>query len=695
MRQTRWMLSITELDRLVVSGAGTATADGTYVRSGLKNGRPYYAIDDLRLEWSASPARWQIVVSGTVMYVSSEDVPHPLQVTTWSLNAGVNPVPNVTIDESDSFTQEVHPANTADVKYSWTRDLEAGQIFFRKELATDLVFGGKDRRVDFDRFWYDRLRNGCARYYIRQQRREGGLWRTAWTGRFSTTTMIFDLDRCTATVRPDVLDRYTCLLDSLERKVNALKVGTVDLKVAFSYPLEFGVCESPDPADCGAFSALDGWTFVTGFEHTVGVNYRLYARRREVTICVDGNPVPPPGTGWVLVTDNCALDGTAVYAKALSGSDLFDLNITVVMGTCTGGVPAPPAEGCLAYQLVAPCSEYDPPIYACLGNMLFDFQGARLFKSVLELVLKNGSCSPPPPLVSDFFEWDPPGDTPGYVAGQNYVTGEENEYAHLVLLQNTDAKDPNASNPATRGDITLRDCFDLLRSMRLFWDIDDDGNLRIEHWSAWTAGAGPDIDSYARSVEPAILKPLRSEAPRIERCTWQISQSQDFIGADIEYVDDCNDSSKNTKDYSFGRFVTDLPLINSDPDQVPDDGFTILACREEAGTYTCLITQGAITGSYLSNAPMSWANLHRDLWQHDRYAATALMNNEQTTFISFLPNVEQDKVVVVCPDIIKWSPRDSISGRVAQLLGVPGVVAKADYEDRSEALSLTLRYALP
>ena len=88
-------------------------------------------------------------------------------------------------------------------------------------------------------------------------------------------------------------------------------------------------------------------------------------------------------------------------------------------------------------------------------------------------------------VVSDFFEWSPIGDTPGYVAGQNYVTGETNQVDHLVILQKSDAIDPTASNPATIGEITLKEMLQfMVETFRVYWIIDDDGNLRLEHISA-------------------------------------------------------------------------------------------------------------------------------------------------------------------------------------------------------------------
>ena len=84
---------------------------------------------------------------------------------------------------------------------------------------------------------------------------------------------------------------------------------------------------------------------------------------------------------------------------------------------------------------------------------------------------------------SDFFGWDAPGDAPGYVAGENYVTGEVTQTEGLMMVQKSDVMDPSASNPATIGEMTFKEFMSMLRIMfDCYWDIDANGYIRIEHW---------------------------------------------------------------------------------------------------------------------------------------------------------------------------------------------------------------------
>lgn len=87
----------------IVSGAGTAGANGTYTERGDANGRPYYNLEgqpdnpfSSSIEWNGADM-WTIRNSdGDAFYTSGDDVAFPWLVTTWGQgDFGVNPVPVV------------------------------------------------------------------------------------------------------------------------------------------------------------------------------------------------------------------------------------------------------------------------------------------------------------------------------------------------------------------------------------------------------------------------------------------------------------------------------------------------------------------------------------------------------------------------------------------------------------------------
>jgi len=86
-----------ETGNVLVAGAGYAAVNGTYVYSGLSDGKAYYAKDAAYIAWSSGRSRWDIVVSTLQVYQSTDDVATPDLVTTWTLGIyGLNPIPTVT-----------------------------------------------------------------------------------------------------------------------------------------------------------------------------------------------------------------------------------------------------------------------------------------------------------------------------------------------------------------------------------------------------------------------------------------------------------------------------------------------------------------------------------------------------------------------------------------------------------------------
>jgi len=92
-----------ETGNVLVAGAGYAAVNGTYVYSGLSDGKAYYAKDAAYIAWSSGRSRWDIVVSTLQIYQSTDDVATPDLVTTWTLGMyGLNPIPTVTLYYSTS-----------------------------------------------------------------------------------------------------------------------------------------------------------------------------------------------------------------------------------------------------------------------------------------------------------------------------------------------------------------------------------------------------------------------------------------------------------------------------------------------------------------------------------------------------------------------------------------------------------------
>lgn len=119
----------------------------------------------------------------------------------------------------------------------------------------------------------------------------------------------------------------------------------------------------------------------------------------------------------------------------------------------------------------------------------------------------------------------------------------------------------------------------------------------------------------------------------------------------------------------------------------------MLATRLDSGVYHVILDYGAISNSYITNAPLSWANLERDYWQHDRYRPTGMMNGVQTAFADFLPTIKQAEVSIkMCCSLLDYDPSKRVMGSLSRRIGVDAEVQSASHSLFTDRLKLVLTY---
>lgn len=601
--------------------------------------------------------------------------------------------------------RDCFPINGDAHRITQERDLDTGLIAFRKKLSSPLVFYNNAREGVTDYAWVrayaDDQAARCNTLYVRLQYQCSGAWTEYYRGKFSAGGCRWDMESCVVEVRPETVDKYTCLLESAKVKRNILQVENVTATAAFALAdIEIyacydtlGTCQPPgDPMDANwAWELINATSFINGSTYVV----RLWSRVRVQTECVGGVPSQPPGTGWELLSDNCAVNGTADYVRSLTSSEILFLGGgSFTTTSCVDGVEVQPS--CHNRALLFDCDDATAPVmWYCYPTTGVEYDGSRLVESVAEYMLDQSGCDLHG-VRSDFFEWDPVGDAPGYASGVNYITGGANQINHLVILQKSDAIDPNASNPATIGEMTFAELMAALRVMfRCYWDIDDDGYLRVEHWHYWLFDSGLDMTEQrdGRTVDPLIYDAVGGEIPRIERAIWMEAQGRDFVGKDIVYAGPCV-NTEEPKEWSPGKITTDIAFIQASPDQISRDGFAIMACTVDSGAYSVILDNGAITGNYATNAPLSWANLQRDFWTWDRYLPNGNMNGSDAVFDGFLPTVEQERAsVTMCCELFDFNPSEPVTTALGVMLGTDGVVESTELDVPTDRLRLTIRYA--
>lgn len=718
----RWQIQ--SACNMALTGAGLSLLNGEYCevdrfdgkRCWVKRGTTGFSN---AVFWSAT--KWVAQFGGSVRYETTEeanspDGPYPINFTTATL--GTDPAPQISVSSGwETVSTEGTP------RWSEEEDLSVGCVEKRLKLGADISFVGEE----YSRF-LALLRDPdrrCEEIRIRRQWKCLGAWRTLWVGVFSVIGGDWDHDACTFVVRPEPDDEYKCIMRSLNRKENILQVMPVTAQAVVVPSLEFVVCRSGLPVNCTGVLDTDGFTPINEWVYAhnqsasacdpgpnaTTYNMQILWREKVTTACVGGLPVPPAGSGWVLLTNNCGSNGTAVYVRPPTITWTFG-DATVI--ETTDPVAVPPDTSCAWTYLgslniedeIQPfCVGVWHHAYICLsaGDPVV-FDRARTMQAAANYLLEKTGC-PQTEMVSDFLEWNAPGTAEGYSPGINYVTGLGNQMNALVMIDKSDAADPGATNPATLGELTLAELFTMLmKGPRLFWRIEN-GKVRIEHWSHWNAEVGLSTVALPEAIrsEPLAHSSLKSEIPRIERGKAAEARDRDFVGADLRYSGPCvtvADEGEDVREQNVGPFTFDIAFVIDEPDQIDtSSGWVVLATAFNGSEYVAVMDHGALTGNFITNAPLSWANLQRDFWRHDRYLPTGTMNEQITEFEDFLPTIEQRNVVVRdCCLFLDFDSSKRVATRLGQLLGPVGnplnaVVRRAEYDEGEESLTLTLRYS--
>ena len=315
----------------------------------------------------------------------------------------------------------------------------------------------------------------------------------------------------------------------------------------------------------------------------------------------------------------------------------------------------------------------------------------RLF-SVIDYI--NGElCPTMGGLTSDFFGWNPTGDTSGYVAGINYVTGEQNKLTNLSIMS-LRAAVYGITGSATFATIGLKevltwgDVEEILREVfNAYWFIEN-GVIRIEHISWFNRVVAYDLtDAYYSkySVGKNIYSYDKIKAPKYERFRWASAAYLDFVGAEISYSGTCLTTEESQKVANRGvTYVsTDLTNIITLGTDNSKDGFILLATDSNS---VIQFDIGKLSEANQPNGHLSWANLHYNYHRYDRVLLDGMMNLQSTIFLSARRYKTQEpvKFPFCCVDVI-----NPLTDLITTLVG-NGVISEATHDLKTDTLEVTL-----
>lgn len=181
----------------------------------------------------------------------------------------------------------------------------------------------------------------------------------------------------------------------------------------------------------------------------------------------------------------------------------------------------------------------------------------------------------------------------------------------LFITPITNIKRTYYNQAARKGMMTLKDVLDMLRStMQLYWFIDDQSRLRIEH-ILWFKNGG----SYSSDVHPLINITTRKSPMHhhswgegvntisydgkslIKRYefAWASETSEVFDGFAMDVQNRYAQDGK-TLSSSVPRFISDVDLIMSAPDALNDELFALIGTTLSSNVYKCPIAYVSVIG---------------------------------------------------------------------------------------------------
>jgi hypothetical protein len=567
----------------------------------------------------------------------------------------------------DTDTFEVTPSGFFDG--SFKDEQSEGQLFFRRKLDADLSFSGSD--YAYIKYRYD-LGNYCDIYELLIEKKVSGVYQIDWMGFFSMTDGKFDFERCRFTTNVTLQDKYTCILNNWETEVNILDINLVKtgIKANVISSLEFQYLASNT-----LLQSMSLFRDYSGCDEGVVKDYTQPTYAREAILLP--KYITLSGSGWLLWDGN---DDPLVGDYSIPG--LFnmltpndsqnkwvrDFSYNYVASDNVNFIAIQSQSGWTLQQVLDACftgnaSDYVKMVSLQTSPNIFPSQVMDYYRlptlyinkitnieiSYIAISLINlipsvlfNICQETYTLISDFL-----------TNATNPVTGIASKTNNLYIIQKSDAKRPNASNPATKGNITFRQLMESLYNMfQLWWYINDSNQIVIVHQSEIENNLGLDItiDPYIKTT--AHKKIFQFDKTLLYRYeTWKFAESNgiDFVGQSIEYSELCTvkESVNKTKNYDISIITTDLEYVQTNSDDISDDGFVIIA-TDGANVLT---ENGAITGILQLNGHLATSNLQDKYWRHNRILSIGKLNGVDVTFIS-TQKIKKltEQTIILCED---------------------------------------------
>ena len=525
--------------------------------------------------------------------------------------------------------KEFKPLNTGDFTLDWQLVTDAGAYHYTKSLNGAVNFG--EQAYSLISKYGD-----CQKILFRIDETCGQNTFTIYDGFFTNRSAKWnpDLKILELEISPDTL--YDCLTRNYDKTFNFLQTPNIVSTPYNDMPqYEFIVrgnlafTTPPDLPFFGSFISDLG-----GLNPYFGAG--AYGREVVTTYCQGGQLQKPEGAGWEVLIDGCEAKGvTTWYRKPPIFTNTLP-NSAFGQTACSGSgciPPNPPVTSGEDWILIDSFGSTTGSIYFWIDKNAISepdtqLNNGRPLVDVLNYGLNVSGCEALD-VQSVFLN-----------AETNPVTGNNPSSTQGIQLHAiSDIKDPDATEPATREDTTVKAILESYISGKLncFWYIDEGTDrLIIEHYKDLFNQGQIDITAFQKFKNSFEYD--NTDIPTAEEFET-FDDSIDFTGVPILYNNPCADGVKT---FPNDGFFSEVDLIIGS-DDYPNDG--IVAITPDSLTQDGARTEnGAITGDYGANMPQAMANLHSKFWGYYRPFDFGNLNFNPTEF-------DQPKPVKVLEDV--------------------------------------------
>lgn len=533
-----------------------------------------------------------------------------------------------------------------------------GKFYFKVEFTGDFKFVGLD---------YRRLMNfkddpcgsfDCTIYYYCQN------VLTKYVGFvFNLFDAEINEDLCYITVKPTIVDKYSCLTGNLERTENLFDAdANIETVVRGRIgAIEVEVCGRVE--NSGSCAVYSDWL------------------ANPLADCIDSP------NNWALKRNDVSFGGNV--NNIICESPTGEGNVAVVQSTvwhrqvvtvpCDNGAPLKPSFGSpdtwFPISGVPTCvNGFSTWFRKPLNNVnVGDYHRGRTFIGVIRYIVERFYCDLT--VKSDFFGIFPENDAPqndAYVFASRYLQ-------KMTVHQKSDVKRKGSTSPSTREawEVSLKDFFEDLRIMFNVYYVIKNGKFIIEHFSYFVNNTTFTDLSNFNQVKKQYSFDANDKVFR-ETFFWSDEKvSEPFLAFPIEYY--CGDL-ESVRENRCKVFTTDLACIeNVDKNaQIKDSGFVLCAN---------VLVNGQLA-IYENNLPLTWTELHVNLHRDGRLYSSGVIATFPTDFYSWFPFKRSEPFTFTqcCEDL----PFDFDKG-VKTVLGIGQTVEAVENLEKS-TLTLTLHY---